>query len=167
MAKALKCDLCDNQATVHLTQILDNKIHKVDLCESCAQAKGVTDPNGFSLAELLIKSASGEGSGMQTGGACPSCGYDPKDFRKSGRLGCPSCYEHFGETIRSILGNMHKGTRHCGKVPSNLDAALSSREEVQRLEEELRKAVAAERYEEAAEFRDRIEALKNVRQTAE
>ena len=52
MANSLKCDLCSKPATVHLTQIVNNKIHKVDLCEACAQAKGVTDPSGFSLADL-------------------------------------------------------------------------------------------------------------------
>ena len=52
MANSLKCDLCSKPATVHLTQIVNSKIHKVDLCEACAQAKGVTDPSGFSLADL-------------------------------------------------------------------------------------------------------------------
>ena len=57
MANSLKCDLCAKPATVHLTQIVNNKIHKVDLCEACAQAKGVTDPSGFSLADLLLKAS--------------------------------------------------------------------------------------------------------------
>ena len=57
MASPLKCDLCANPATVHLTQIVNNKVHKVDLCESCAQSKGVTDPSGFSLADLLLKAS--------------------------------------------------------------------------------------------------------------
>jgi hypothetical protein len=57
MANPLKCDLCSKPATVHLTQILDNKVHKVDLCEACAQEKGVTDPSGFSLADLLLKAS--------------------------------------------------------------------------------------------------------------
>ena len=54
MAENLKCSHCNNPATVHLTQIVNNKIIKVDLCESCAQAKGVTDPEGFSLADLPL-----------------------------------------------------------------------------------------------------------------
>ena len=57
MANPIKCSLCGKPATVHLTQIINNKIHKVDLCEDCAKAKGVTDPAGFSLAVLLIKGA--------------------------------------------------------------------------------------------------------------
>ena len=36
MANSLKCDLCSKPATVHLTQIVNSKIHKVDLCEACA-----------------------------------------------------------------------------------------------------------------------------------
>jgi protein arginine kinase activator len=48
---------CSKSATVHLTQIVNNKVHKVDLCEECAQAKGVTDPSGFSLADLLLKAS--------------------------------------------------------------------------------------------------------------
>ena len=45
---------CDNEATVHLTEIIECKMKKVDLCEECAQEKGVTDPQGFALADLLL-----------------------------------------------------------------------------------------------------------------
>ena len=55
MAENLNCIYCNKHATVHLTQIVNNKIIKVDLCESCAQAKGVTDSEGYSLTDLLSK----------------------------------------------------------------------------------------------------------------
>ena len=49
------CDVCkNNQATVFLTQIVDGKMQKVNLCESCSKEKGVTDPTGFALADLLL-----------------------------------------------------------------------------------------------------------------
>ena len=76
MANPLKCDLCSKPATVHLTQILDNKVHKVDLCEACAQEKGVTDPSGFSLADLLLKTSLNPdpaAGGMR----CEQCGFSP------------------------------------------------------------------------------------------
>ncbi len=89
MSNSLKCDLCSKPATVHLTQIVNNKIHKVDLCEACAQAKGVTDPSGFSLADLLLKaSLNPEPAGYAK---CESCGFTQQDFKKTGRFGCPSC----------------------------------------------------------------------------
>jgi len=71
MANPLKCDLCSKPATVHLTQILDNKVHKVDLCEECAQAKGVTDPSGFSLADLLLKASLSPEAAVAEGRAGP------------------------------------------------------------------------------------------------
>ena len=49
------CIICkQNQAKVHLTQIVGDKMQKVDLCEECAKNKGVNDPAGFSLADLLL-----------------------------------------------------------------------------------------------------------------
>ena len=49
------CMICkQNDAKVHLTQIVSDKIQKVDLCEECAKTKGVNDPAGFSLADLLL-----------------------------------------------------------------------------------------------------------------
>ena len=49
------CCVCkEKPATVHLTQIAGDKVQKVDLCEDCAKQKGVNDPAGFSLADLLL-----------------------------------------------------------------------------------------------------------------
>ena len=81
MANPLKCDLCTKPATVHLTQIVNNKVHKVDLCEECAQAKGVTDPSGFSLADLLLK-ASLNPEPVAAGVRCEQCGFTQNDFKK-------------------------------------------------------------------------------------
>ena len=42
------CTICkEKPATVHLTQIVGEKMQKLDLCEDCAKAKGVNDPAGF------------------------------------------------------------------------------------------------------------------------
>ena len=45
---------CENEATVHLTEIVDGQMKKIDLCEECAKEQGVTDPKGFALADLLL-----------------------------------------------------------------------------------------------------------------
>ncbi|GIT06331.1 MAG: hypothetical protein CM1200mP29_17420 [Verrucomicrobiota bacterium] len=48
------CDICkEKEATVHLTQMVEGKTKKIDLCEDCSKAKGVDDPAGFSLADLF------------------------------------------------------------------------------------------------------------------
>lgn len=156
MASPLKCDLCDNQATVHLTQIVNHKVHKVDLCEACAQAKGVTDPSGFSLADLLLKaSLNPEPSGAE-GLRCEHCGFVPEEFKKTGRLGCPQCYEALTALVDPMLENMHKGTAHVGKVPEHALERKLLQDRLSTLESNLKTAIEAERYEDAARFRDEI-----------
>ena len=162
MANSLKCDLCSKPATVHLTQIVNSKIHKVDLCEACAQAKGVTDPSGFSLADLLLKaSLNPEPAGEAK---CTACGFTQQDFKKTGRFGCPSCYEHFSRLLEPMLDTMHKGSSHTGKIPQRAVARKSLYERLTQLETELELAIKAERYEDAARYRDE---LSQVRQSVE
>jgi protein arginine kinase activator len=163
MANPLKCDLCSKPATVHLTQILDNKVHKVDLCEACAQEKGVTDPSGFSLADLLLKAS------LNTDAAsgairCEQCGFSPADFKKQGRFGCPACYGAFKGILDPMLDGMHKGTVHSGKVPHRAMERKTLYDRLTKLEGDLTEAIRAERYEEAARCRDEIN---QVRQAAE
>ncbi len=159
MANSLKCDLCSKPATVHLTQIVNNKIHKVDLCEACAQAKGVTDPSGFSLADLLLKaSLNPEPAGEAR---CAACGFTSQDFKKTGRFGCPSCFEHFGRILEPMLDTMHKGSSHTGKIPQRAVARKSLYERLTQLETELDQAIKAERYEDAARYRDEISQVRS------
>lgn len=157
----MKCDLCDEKATVFLTQIVDGKMQKVNLCESCAQDKGVTDPTGFALADLLFGFGNEEEVGIPGFEAteCPSCGYALEKLKKSGRLGCAKCYEAFAPSLQSLVKAMHKGVEHHGKVPQG---AMQRKVREQRradLQSRLAKAVADERYEDAARFRDQLTAL--------
>ncbi len=160
MANSLKCDLCSKPATVHLTQIVNSKIHKVDLCEACAQAKGVTDPSGFSLADLLLKaSLNPEPTGDFK---CTACGFTAQDFKKTGRFGCPTCYEQFTGMIEPMLETMHKGSAHTGKVPMRALERRSLYERLTQLETELDQAIKSERYEDAARFRDEITQVRQL-----
>ncbi len=160
MTNPLKCDFCPKPATVHLTQIVNNKVHKVDLCEACAQSKGVTDPTEFSsLADLLLK-ASLNPEQAAAGVRCAACGFTQADFKKHGRFGCPACYEAFKVLLEPMLDGMHKGTTHAGKVPK---AALSRKtlsDRLSKLEVGLSQAIKAEQYEEAARYRDEINQAK-------
>lgn len=154
----MKCDVCkEKSATVFLTQIVDGKMQKVNLCESCSKEKGVTDPTGFALADLLLGIGASEEMEKGSGGArCPVCGFSQADFKKTGRFGCSNCYDVFAEGLESMLKNMHKGTQHKGKVPARLAKQKEREDELKRLQRDLRKAVAEEHYEVAAELRDKI-----------
>jgi protein arginine kinase activator len=159
MAENLSCSYCSKPATVHLTQIVNNKIIKVDLCESCAQSKGVTDSEGYSLADILSKTnLSPERSEPQV--TCPDCGLGTADFRRTGRLGCAACYQRFVPLLKPVLEDMHAGIIHKGKIPDVALSRQTSMAKLQNLESALLRAISEEAYEDAAKFRDEIQAYK-------
>ena len=48
------CDNCKvNQATVHLTEIVDEEMTELHLCEDCAREKSATMEQHFGLSDLL------------------------------------------------------------------------------------------------------------------
>jgi protein arginine kinase activator len=153
------CCICKSkEATVHLTQITGDKMHKVDLCEECSKSKGVDDPAGFSLADLLLGlGAAQEIEQSSTGDSkCPKCGFTQADFKKAGRLGCSECYTTFAEGLEGLLKTMHKGVRHVGKVPPFVKTSRDYADRIKGLQKKLAKAIEDENFEQAAQFRDEI-----------
>ena len=50
----MRCDICATEdALVHITQKAEGRLLAIHLCEACAAKKGVNDPTGFSLVDLL------------------------------------------------------------------------------------------------------------------
>jgi protein arginine kinase activator len=166
MGESLHCDVCGKPATVHLTQIVKNQIQKVDLCDDCARTKGVTDPEGFSLAELLKKNAtSGEeendaGEPDLAGLVCEQCGCTPRDLRRSGRLGCAGCYEFLRPIVLPLLAGLHKGHQHRGKTPFRMLRRVTLQREITGLEQRMLEEVQKENFEGAAQCRERLETLR-------
>ena len=161
MAESHKCQICGKPATVHLTQITGNKIIKIDLCEECAKAKGITDPEGFSMGEVL---GGDEAPAHATAESvsCATCGFTPKDFKKLGLFGCPDCYESFAPIIMPMLRTMHRDVTHKGKVPTRSLERISVRTKVASLEEQLKDAVKEERFEDAARLRDELSSIRKT-----
>jgi protein arginine kinase activator len=157
------CCICkEKDATVHLTQIAGDKMQKVDLCEECAKHKGVNDPAGFSLADLLLGLGASQELQQASGGAdvkCPRCGFSQADFKKAGRLGCAECYTTFAEGLEGLLKTMHKGVRHVGKVPQSLQQSRDVADRLKVLRKKLEKAVDDENFEQAATLRDEIKQM--------
>jgi protein arginine kinase activator len=160
------CCICkEREATVHYTKIDGDKVQKVDLCEDCSKTKGVNDPVGFELADLLLGLGASKEIEQSAGGLdlkCARCGFTQADFKKAGRLGCPECYKTFAEGLEGLLKTMHKGTRHVGKVPDALRQSRELSDRLKTLQKKLAKAVQDENFEQAASLRDEIKQM-NVR----
>ena len=159
----MQCCVCkEKPATVHLTQIVGEKMQKLDLCEDCAKAKGINDPTSFAMADLMLGLGASQELDPTAGAAqikCPRCGFSQADFKKSGRLGCPECYQTFAEGLAGLLKTMHKGTRHVGKAPEALRKSREVGDRLKLLQKKLNKAIATEDFETAAAIRDEIKSM--------
>lgn len=156
----MKCDVCEKEATVFLTQIINGQMTTVNLCEGCSKAKGVTDEMGFGLAEAFLSPAKAGvpiKAAPQEDIACPACGFTQAQLKKIGRMGCPECYGTFREGLDSLLKSMHKGTKHIGKVPRRQVTEAKTARTATSLREELDRAVKEERYEDAAKLKAEME----------
>ncbi len=161
----MKCHHCDKQATVHLTQILNGQMHKMDLCEGCAQAKGVTNPENLSISNLMDK-VELEVDSNSTTMVCESCGTTHQEFKKGGRLGCAACYHVFRPVLDPLLDSMHAGTKHLGKIPSGSESRVKFEQTYDDLKKQLKHAVETEDYEKAARVRDQLRDLENQAEAA-
>ncbi|MCS1408794.1 MAG: Protein-arginine kinase activator protein [Verrucomicrobia subdivision 3 bacterium] len=160
------CDVCgNNEAKVHLAEVVKGKMKKVDLCESCAKEKRIDDPTGFSLMDMLTGIEAVQGAETATPKAgrateCRFCGYTQAEFKKTGRLGCAHCYEVFEEGLEQVFKTMHRGVRHKGKVPEKLRNSQELQNRLRELQERLDKAVEHEKFEEAAVIRDELKVVR-------
>ena len=164
----MECDLCSEKASVFLTQLVDGQMKKMCLCEDCAKEKGITDPTGFALADVLLGEQVPAGpSGGSSGKACPSCGFTLEDLKRVRRFGCGACYEIFREEVDAMLRGLHKGQRHVGRVPSGQMERHQRNQRLEQLRSRLDQAIAAENYEEAAGLRDEINGIEAEAEVSE
>lgn len=158
----MKCDVCTNEATVFLTQIINGQMTTVNLCETCSKAKGVTDEMGFGLADAFLGTGTTTSVPRNDVLTCSSCGFTSAQLKKIGRMGCPHCYDTFQEGLDQLLSSMHKGTRHLGKIPTRAIADSRRNASMEELKHALQTAIDEERYEEAAQIKIEIQALQSL-----
>lgn len=160
----MQCDSCGKrEASIQLTQVENNEMKILHLCEPCAVERGVesgSHKTSAPLVDFLAQIGRGVGEGQTSVGKCPSCGLSLSQLRQTGRLGCAVCYTHYDEHLRSLLRRLHGGTKHVGKISLPSDPEESDRTaRVMSLRRSLQRAVEAEDFEHAATLRDQLKKL--------
>ncbi len=161
------CHMCKSRpARVHYTEIVNNSMVSLDLCDECAEEKGVDvqKSEGHGLGDLvagLIDTSIESGADRIGKVSCASCGYDYSDFKKIGRFGCPDCYEAFEAQLIPLLRHVHGTTSHDGTAPPKMAAPAIVKKNVSDLRRELERAIHDEDYERAAGLRDEIRILED------
>ena len=169
----MTCDICGKKkATVHLTEIVDEQMSEMHLCEECARQKSSQMEQQFGLADLLAglsdpsKTSTAKESD-KTALKCSRCALPYEDFRKFGRLGCGDCYTSFKEHLTGLLRKIHGSNKYLGKTPASYQekssvplteaaVALLPSENLSDLKQQLQSAITAEDFEKAALIRDKI-----------
>ncbi len=87
---------------------------------------------------------------------CEICGTTIQEFKKTGKLGCPHCYEVFSKEIHRFILKTHNGTKHFGNAPARHRKQFIKSREISYLKSRLKTAVRSEDYEKAAKIRDKL-----------
>jgi protein arginine kinase activator len=184
-------------AKICYTEIINGQKREQYLCEECAAKRTSIMKNpfadgSFSLGGLLAGLISKELNKASNGDkrkteieskvdadkeelCCSECGMTLKEFRDTGKFGCPNCYKTFEPFFSKNIKIIQATDRHCGKYPKNYkdiaekagkEKAEGKAEElsnVEMLSIRLQQAVEREDFEEAAKIRDEIKAEKAVK----
>lgn len=189
------CQICKKKpATVHVQEIVNGEKRVMHFCAECAEKKSMLEPflKGMTLAGLLQKMTELEkedsddpekkASPGEKGDAenreeqepeetvCPECSWSLEQLKKTGRMGCPSCYAVFLPLLRKELAGIHRGLHYCGRDPERkrgsgktpcgaAESAARIRERIATLKKDMEESIRREEYELAAELRDRIGTL--------
>lgn len=165
----MKCQKCNKEATVHVTDLVGGKPIEYHLCEEHAKAflqntqailpgeANMASALATHLAQKMAFSKANSEFLESDQEMCPVCGIHFSEFRATSLLGCPEDYHTFAKQLKPLLMNIHGETRHKGKKPKRSGEAESQRL-THRIElyHEMEKAVAEEKYEKAKEIRDQI-----------
>ena len=116
------CDRCGKrEASVFIRREGSGEF---SLCAECAREQGISAEDGrlrISLEDLFSPPPeSPERPGRRT--VCATCGIRLEEVRKSGRIGCPACYDSFREELTAFLQRRGRKGPYRGAVPRRFAA---------------------------------------------
>ncbi|HAX18590.1 MAG TPA: hypothetical protein DCY00_08380 [Actinobacteria bacterium] len=176
------CDNCrKNEAFIHFITLGNNgELQKINLCRECikdfsflndAANDGNKESSLFNilaidLNQIIDGNFLDEGQNqyelslnVKEDKKCSSCGISIAQLKKSGRLGCPKCYEDFKVELNPFIKIIQSGIEHKGKIPLNCNKRLKIEKKIKDLKFKLEEQIIIENFEEAAKLRDKITSL--------
>ncbi len=183
-----KCN--KNEANVKYTEIINGEKKEMMLCEECSHKLGLDNinfnmPIDFSsfFGGLLEDDDYNSAEFMPLFQKakelkCDNCNMTYDEFINQGKFGCEKCYDVFSSKIDTILKRLHGSNKYLGRRPltttlknneekqdlksksNNKEKTNSEDNKLDKLQKDLKKAIADERYEDAAKIRDQIKTIK-------
>ena len=159
----MKCEKCnEREATVLYKQTVNGATTVSHLCAACAAA--AQSEAGFSAHFPFGGDLFGNLFGISAPQKAPvgkhcACGALFSDVQRAGKVFCAKCYETFAEELEPTLRSLYGKARHTGRVPAKASAARDKQNRLIQLKSELRAAIEAEKFEDAARLRDEIRSM--------
>ncbi len=158
----MPCDKCGAPSVYHSTFIVNGVSQKTNLCRDCALKEGVFSNQSTNIFEDLFSSFQDLlGFDEVENVVCPVCKTSLREFKNSGLLGCPNCYETFKAEIQDVIKRVAPFPTHKQEAikPVAKKEKLTKEEKINRLREDMKLAVSEERYEDAAKIKKQIAKL--------
>lgn len=161
------CENCKkNMATTHFHQVINGEEKEFYLCDECADSLGVKPfinpvmiDFGDFLGQVFGQTAKVLNPSESQIRKCEMCGATFEDIVKTGKAGCSNCYTEFYSQLLPSIQRIHGKTEHTGKISKNAGESAKIKSELKKLTNELNKAIEEQRFEYAAELRDKIKLL--------
>ena len=109
------CQSCGaREAAILIQTLIQNQVKKLALCPNCASNLRPEHPLDALMQALEHLAARARAQPAR----CGTCRTSLSNFKETGRLGCPNCYEHFRTQVKDLLPRVHAGAyQHRGKTP--------------------------------------------------
>ena len=159
----MKCEKCnEREATVLYKQTINGETTSAHLCAECA-AKAQSEA-GFSTHFPFGGDLFGNLFGISAPVKVPAskkctCGASFADVRRAGKVFCAKCYETFADELAPTIHSLYGKAVHVGRAPAKKAAARDKQNRLAKLKNDLRAAIEAENFEDAAKLRDEIKLL--------
>lgn len=171
------CDHCKhNEATMHMTSIVNNQKTEQHLCADCANklqkagkfspfssfANDMWDNNFFTndfFQNMVYPDSLLQSRERRT---CPHCGISYDTFNRTGKFGCDQCYDTFSKEIQPLLQRIQGTLEYNGRDPSRGNDVFRAKQEIKRLRHQLDEAIKVEDFEQAVQLRDKIKTLEET-----
>lgn len=153
------CNECGkNEATVHVTHIINGKKTERHLCAECAKKSQSILNSSFSIENIfssMLNNAFNTATYLPDK-KCSTCGMTYDEFRNIGKFGCSNCIDTFKQRIMPVVKSVQGYDVHKGKVPKRAGGNYRLQKDIEKLKDDLKHAVEQEEYERAAQLRDKI-----------
>lgn len=152
--------LCQNckqrQATVNHITTINGKKCSYHLCEECASSLFGSFEESFlnGVAEGLFDEPAPRDR------RCPVCGASFSDYKRTGLLGCPSCYDVFHEEILPYIAKIQGKTVHVGRYGGENTAERDELVALAGLQTEMEEALARGDYVSAEKINRKMNAIR-------